>query len=370
MSRIQQDIDKSQTVQTTMTRPTSASTVCLTLAGVRIRLHTDYQAYAAFLQRYFAPVVCPSLEAVDIEIEARWLLDPWRRQRLATSIDAANGYSHMGSNTFVAPQKFIKYEKFGRRTFRFEGQLVDERLRMQVTCHNKGWRQHRERMDETLMANFTYYFLYYPLFWYLEKFRSIHVLHAASVQWHDSTWFIFGLDGSGKTWLTLGMLGQQGTRVISDNLVLYGRDRVYSTLQPLKVRHEHDDLIPHQKLMRCMEQRLRTYYTPRDQVLEESLHRGVILLPEFSEHAFLEPVDRETSVIWIERMNGLPFELETYDHFTRLFDLLQLTPSITQQRRQAIEALVDRCTVYRLGVGRGEALPDVVRRVTEEIGQP
>ena len=346
-----------------------AGAVDFTLAGVRVRVTTDAPEYARFLKAYVQRAATEPGQPADVEIQARWLMDPLGHKRLPP-VEAAQELAAIGSNAWLAGTRLVKLEKIRRRRFRFDFRLAERRLSAQITCHARGLSTCLERRDDALYANLSYYLVFYPLFWYLEAFRGTHLLHAAAVQAGASTMIVFGLDGAGKTLLTLGALGRwPQARVIADNLILHDGSSIMSCLQPVKVRHEHESLVPRDRLTRLASYELRSYYEPKEPVLSQAVERGLFLLPRFTGAPSLEPVDREEALRVIEATNGLPFEVETYDHYARLLNLLGSGTSLAPARREALRALLARCEVYRVGIGKGERVEQVMARIAERTNR-
>ncbi|MCM8774254.1 MAG: hypothetical protein NC820_05930 [Candidatus Omnitrophica bacterium] len=74
----------------------------------------------------------------------------------------------------------------------------------------------------------TYPLVYYPIFWYLEYFKDTHCLHASAIKIGEKGIVICGLEGMGKTTLSLELSQELNGQFISDNLIFYDKTNIYS----------------------------------------------------------------------------------------------------------------------------------------------
>lgn len=75
--------------------------------------------------------------------------------------------------------------------------------------------------------------IHFPLFWYLENYREIHLLHGAAIKGKENICFI-GLDGAGKTRSVFDYLGK-GYKLISDNFILFDESKIYAFFEALRL---------------------------------------------------------------------------------------------------------------------------------------
>ena len=83
-------------------------------------------------------------------------------------------------------------------------------------------------------ATLTYYFIYYPILYQLER-KNIFPLHASAVMTSGRGVLMPGLPGVGKSTLCLAFMSTEKAKFLSDNIVLYDADNVYSFFEPLKL---------------------------------------------------------------------------------------------------------------------------------------
>lgn len=339
----------------------------LAWAGIRAQVSSDAPAHVAFLERYCGPILCDGGQPPDIELTARWIRGLFARSSVRRSSTEAATYDVIGSGTWAAKHALVKHEKVRKRRCRFEFALDEPRFRGTMVFQERGLRQAFSRLDDSLLAHVNYYMVCYPIFWYLETFRDVHVLHAAAMRIRGRTVLIFGLDGVGKTMLTLGLMRRPETEFIADNLALFDGSRVFATWQPVKVRHRDAWRIPPARFIHAMRCQLRTFLQPRAVLAEHVVERGVLLLPYFSQQPTLEMLGAQEGLDLIQNLNSLPDELEHYEHYVHLLNILGKKPPLGPQRRQALSTLLQRLTIYRVGMGAGEPFERVLERINEVL---
>jgi hypothetical protein len=104
---------------------------------------------------------------------------------------------------------------------------------------------HRKRLPILRKKRFStilYYMIYYPSFWRLEQ-RGLLPLHAAAVDVAGQGMVFCGLPGSGKSTLSLAALSLPGARLLSDNIIFYDTQAVYSCPEPVLVDDRSVELI-------------------------------------------------------------------------------------------------------------------------------
>ncbi|HWO40507.1 MAG TPA: hypothetical protein VNO43_01750 [Candidatus Eisenbacteria bacterium] len=112
------------------------------------------------------------------------------------------------------------------------------RDRLKKVWFNRRLASLRRKRFSTLI----YYMIYYPCFWRLEQ-NGLLPLHAAAVDLGGAGVVLCGLPGSGKSTLSLALLAEPGSRLLSDNIIFYDSERVFSCPEPVLVDDRSVDLI-------------------------------------------------------------------------------------------------------------------------------
>jgi hypothetical protein len=97
----------------------------------------------------------------------------------------------------------------------------------------KAWyRKRLPHLREKRFSTILYYMVYYPSFWWLER-RGLFPLHAAAVDLGGRGVVFCGLPGCGKSTLSLALLSFPQARLLSDNIIFFDRERVFSCPEPV-----------------------------------------------------------------------------------------------------------------------------------------
>jgi len=85
-----------------------------------------------------------------------------------------------------------------------------------------------KRNREIQFIVFTYYLIYYPLFYYLERYRNLFILHASAIEQENKGVILAGLGGIGKSTFCLGSLLLRDCNYSSDSLIFYNSQSIYA----------------------------------------------------------------------------------------------------------------------------------------------
>jgi len=99
-----------------------------------------------------------------------------------------------------------------------------------------------------------YYFVLIPLFYYLEYFNGLFLLHASAIDLDGKGVLLSGLGGVGKSTFSLGMMHIKGSKFISDNLIFFSDNKVYPCPEPIALDNKSIQMITS----------LKDYLTPRN----------------------------------------------------------------------------------------------------------
>jgi hypothetical protein len=226
------------------------SVLPIQIQGVRVKFSSDLEPLNSFARSHFSErqnTTLPAPGQTAIEAHLEWIegAPPKRRTnnfstgktRVDRDIEVGNGeLAWLRIDDFLGLQLcFLLAENrlsLAGQHFFF---LSQTSLRDQL---KKKW--HRNRLPSLRKKRFStvlYYMIYYPVFFRLER-QGLLPLHAAAVDL-DGTGVVFcGLPGSGKTTLSLALLCLPEARLLSDNIIFYDKERVFSCPEPVLV----DDL--------------------------------------------------------------------------------------------------------------------------------
>ncbi|MGH7827788.1 MAG: hypothetical protein ACREQ7_21765 [Candidatus Binatia bacterium] len=258
---------------------------------------------------------------------------------------------------------------FGERRLQVIGQHFFSLSRVPLRDRiKKAW--HRKRLPALRRKRFStiiYYMVYYPSFWYLER-RGLFPLHAAAVEVAGTGVVLCGLPGCGKSTLSLALLGLPGSRLLSDNIIFYGKERVFRCPEPVLLDDRSLDLIGSPtSLLRPLGQRHvydRSWFHPvPERVADEAIPRlfffvGLGHKPSLRALTAQEAYQRFASVNWIAQ------EVRRYLVYRSVLGL-STTGHLNSSNGEepALEALLRKGQSYELTVGWGDGCGPAVEQI-------
>ena len=342
--------------------------ICLKIHSIRVKVNTNYRPYAQYLRSYFDKIIIPaSPGGYEIESIAHWQQDFWGNNPPRLNEGCFSDFESIGASTLLKGQRLIKLEKINKRKFRFDFSLDGKTLNVKAVYQHRTLRQALQKLsgkvNDMLFSDFTYYFIYYPVFWYLENFQQIFVLHAASVAIKDSIFVFCGLENMGKTTLSLAALKDSDSIFISDNLVFYDSNNIFACHQPIKLRPNQERKFPHLAMKKLREFKLKTFYELSGPESPTAKLSFVFLLMRFARDPYLQEINKDEFVHLVYNTNFLVWELENYEHFARLLNLIGRNVSLKDLRLSAFRELTQRSRCYLFGIGRDETIDQALFRI-------
>ena len=207
-------------------------TLSLNIAKLKVKIDTNYDKYYNYLNLYFDKIIATGdfKDNFDIGIKAYWQSDPWG-DHLA-ELRKSNNFFDIGANTLINKKRIATIRKIEKKKkVLFDFKTEDERFYLKAIMRRKIFKDTIRysifgRPQEDWFFSVTFPVLYYPVFWYLEYFLHTHMLHASAIEFKGKGVVICGMEGIGKTSLTLSLLQDENARFFSDNLILYDEKKV------------------------------------------------------------------------------------------------------------------------------------------------
>jgi hypothetical protein len=340
----------------------------ISIGGLNVNISTDNQKYFDYLNAHFHNVILHG-EGKDYQIRVEILLkkDLFGNNPPNLKDTCIADLEKIGTSTLLKDHGLVKLEKVRNKKFLFEYHFEDQKLTVNVIWHHRPLKDFFQGLfkgkDDMVLANLTYYFVYYPVFWFLEKFKGLHPLHAGAVTLKGKTLVFAGLEGMGKTSLCLEIFREPDSDLISDNVVFYDNSNIYPCYQPIKVRPGQEKLIPEGKLRKIKSYKLKTFFEFENNKGLAPYKPDIFLFPRFGKKSYCNEVDKDEFLQIINNTNFLVCEMENYIHYTRLFNLISGVSYSDQPRYEALKKLVDSCRCYYLGIKRGEKISTTVERI-------
>ena len=279
--------------------------------------------------------------------------------------------------------------KIGKRLFRIDGKLLWTdiiRTKNMVTLLEMDDEQLRitydhyfELPEKKLQRNPNYryekyfsllkYFLYFPMIWYNEQFRGRYVMHASGVSLNGNGVVLGGVGGVGKTTTCIGLLTQENTRLLSENLVFFDANKLYQLYEPIRLDDNSVALLGDRKDAVYPTDfpegtRAKQMFHVHENLLAESCPAAAVILPEFSNSSGSFPVSAELAVRRLENYNQLTREVNDYYWYAATLNLLDSANSlVTAERIRTLQELLRNVPAFQLNIDRANGVPPVVAEI-------
>ena len=183
-----------------------------------------------------------------------------------------------------------------------------------------------KRKREFQFIALIFYLIYYPFFYYLERFSNFCILHAAAFEYNEKGVLLPGLGGIGKSTFSLGSLVSNRNRLISDNIIFCHSKKIYRfpelialDLKSIRILKLIEDLLIPKKSIIFSHN--RTYYQLNSEFISnESIPKYLFWLHLGNENKVLS-LDKESCVRHLLNINLLAKELREYYLLAAAFDL-------------------------------------------------
>jgi hypothetical protein len=219
--------------------------------------------------------------------------------------------------------------------------------RRRATDHSEAWDQLVE------------YLIYFPMCWFLERERGLHVLHASCVDLGKGAALFPGLSGVGKSTVSMYLLAKMGGRLLSDNLVFHDHERLYACPEPILLAAEGQRLFgpgdPRLAPTGAPHAHQRRGYHIRNGYRSTEARLGAVLLLVRSQRAFLRRVSVEETISRILDSNAIAGETLRYMSYSAMMDLLTPRTALAEMRAQALRTLLTGIECYEVGLQEGLA---------------
>lgn len=335
------------------------------LAGVPASLSCAQGDFAEYAAAHLAPLRDASGEPPLVEATLDWHESPPPADRLA------------------AYPELRALERVDRDVYRSDTELawfrIDELPPLHLRCTWDGsrlrvhgdfymhlsrvpardWLKRRlywRRLPELRRRRFTtllYYLVYYPCFWWLERTRGLHPIHAGAIELRERVLVFAGPSGVGKSTLVTGLAGRGDGRLLSDTFVLQRGDEIRAVPEPLLL----DDWS--RAWMGASSASLRPlahryclgragfHWDPDRQ--SDGGQAAALIFPHRARHHGLRPLGATQAHARLSAGNLIVNDLRRYWAFAAVFELLDPTP-LAYARERELARLTERVPAYELGI--------------------
>lgn len=286
----------------------------------------------------------------------------------------SSGMYALGANTLVGEQKLATQRKIGRKTkIWFEYFFTKDCFKLSAALKVKPLKDFMRyvvlgQQREPHFFDLTYPLVYYPAFWYLEYFKNIHPLHASALKNNGRCILICGLEGIGKTTLSLELSKDAGGQFFSDNLILHDDKHIYPCYEPIRIHKAEDISLWQGRFKKINDFRaLKDFYEPVDFDSGLKGSPDIVLIPAFGKEFSCRQMARDECVNKILNINNLTAELGNYNEYAHLLSLMAADFNLAQERFNTLNALINKATCYELIMRKSDGINENTRRAKEII---
>lgn len=209
------------------------------------------------------------------------------------------------------------------------------------------------------IARLIFYLVYYPVLWYLDRHRSLYVIHGSAVKYKDEGIILTGIPGVGKSTLTLSLLSCPDARLLSDNILLYDDKRVYSCYESVRLDKRSLEMLPdlsfHLSRIGSHASYDRDFYEINKASMIDSVKPTLLFIPQLSDVNGVRPISLGECVERTLAFNHLAGEMRRYASFSAALNLLRIAERSQVRMAETLEKLLQNVRCYELSVrARGD----------------
>ncbi|MBC7249498.1 MAG: hypothetical protein H5T62_04370 [Anaerolineae bacterium] len=342
----------------------------LSLHGVGLELQADNPGFLDYAHRYLHHLVGGTVERVPIKVRLAWgkslvSADDEYRERLGRRI-LLNDKGVVQTAVLALPGLQLGAALTG------DGLVIEAGYRFPSHRSRLGYILQGQAGKTRLFVTLTYFLVYFPLFWYLERKRGWYLLHAAAVAHPHGGIVLAGLPGVGKSTFALALLSDPAARLLADNLVFCDGERVYAFPEPIHLDRRSRALLPDlgERLGAAGQAFSHGRYdyqlapATRADVTSPRLVGILHLAPEGGVRSLAREVCMERLLTY----DKLAKETDEYSKQAAIWDLLSPRGKQSQRRLEMLERLMSRVDCYEIAVQAGVNLRPVIEDVRRLAG--
>lgn len=226
----------------------------------------------------------------------------------------------------------------------------------------------KNKFEELKFIVLNYYLILVPFFYYLEHFNGLSLLHASAIELNGKGVVLSGLGGVGKSTFSLGTLFLKSSKFISDNLILFDNEKIYSCPEAIALDNKSIQILDG----------IKQYLVPRDikyshgrvwyhvnpeVIIHETTPKYLFWL-QWGDKNEVIPIEKKTCIKYLLQINLLAKEVREYSMIAAALNLNfpQVTPS--EKHYEKLDYLLSNvdCNILRFRPGI-----DIKKAINETI---
>lgn len=378
---------KNYTTPFLLLRDMGSLTVEMELAGVRAQLASSCRELVEYAARHLAPLTPdPSGEGKPrVEATLRWHEGPPPRSRTAAYPYLA-GAQRIDRDLYVLGNRMSWFRVDDLRGLHLQFEWDGQRLRIEGDYYywvsdNRYWERikrvlFRHRIPALRQRRFTtllYYLLYYPTFWYVERFQGFHPIHAAGAEVDGAVLVLAGASGVGKSTLAAALAASPGGRLLSDTFLLQRATAVLPVREPILLDERSLHWLgPARRLLQPIQWRYvlnrAGFHWPQEQ-LSRGGRVAVVLFPCRAEQEYARRLSATEAQGRISAGNVIVNDMRRYLAYAAILEMFGPTP-LAHARENELAALTSAAPCYEVGIGNARTREEVVARLLRLASVP
>jgi len=346
--------------------------VVIEMQGVRLAVCSDYEELVDYVRLHLPDHVTTSGEP-HVEVNVRWQ-EGASNGSAAPAFPGQEDLDRVGKRLLAGPDTLVWTDTLRIKNLVLRFRMQDERLTMDALY---SYAPRAAKLEEQPNYRFKKFFglmswfVFFPLSWYLEHQRGIYLMHASGIDLDGQGIVIGGVGGVGKTTTGVSLLAQEGTRLVSENLIFYDAERIYSCYEPIRLDDASVELLGARRAMLAQADipdgaNHKNLYHVRRQAISDAVPAVALFVPRFTRHGYVRPLDPDRCMEMLLAFNTLTREVNDYQWFAATLDVAWPTPRSLERRAATLRALLERMRCYELGIDRTQGVEPVVRAVLEQ----
>lgn len=230
---------------------------------------------------------------------------------------------------------------------------------------------YRGRAEELGRRRFTtllYYLVYYPCFWWLERTRDLHPIHAAGAEIDGRVIVLAGPSGVGKSTLSVALAAAANARHLSDTFLLQRGSLVCPVREPILLDEWASRWLGDAAAgLRPIDWRYclgRRGYHFRSERLSAGGEACLLVLPRRSHAPYLRRIDADRARGQVGAGGMIVNDLRRYFAYAAVLESLSPSP-LGAAREKSLADLTARVPCFELGLTAGLARAEAVRQIED-----
>jgi len=348
------------------------------LNGIAVELESEHSQFVTFAEDHFRDFI--SHEYNDCDIKIRFTLDGESGiNENSDEFGNINELDKIGRRLLIGYDQVVILEltRFPglKIKFKISGSTLSAFGLFQVQQSEITNIFNRFRRGKGLRAKelffLLYYLIYFPIFWYLERYKGLYLLHASAVQMNNKGIVFSGLGGVGKSTLTLATLSYPDSKFLSDNLIFFDDQKVYACFEQISLDQRSMNLLQRvsEKLERTefiVSHGRRNYRVRQDMTIDATEPQKLFLL-RLAKETYVSPISPLETAEKLLAINQRAHEVEEYYNIAAALSLAFPEERLHHKKSITLERFLSNVQCYELGMKIGMDLQQVLEKTVYRI---